>query len=76
MTIANPKPKAKDNNISPVSPDAANSVPPLKPMENNKYRAINPFDAFGISKSLFTILAKTPNRKNKRVGFVRLNVRS
>jgi hypothetical protein len=45
-------------------------------MANSKYREIKLFVAAGISKSLFTYLAKTPRMKNNKVGLVRLKVNS
>lgn len=57
---------------SVVIPVTANSLPPLKPMENNKYNEIKFFDAAGTSKSLLTYFANTPKMKNNKVGFVKL----
>lgn len=74
MIEASKKPNNKNLRISVVMPELANSVPPLNPMEKSKYKAKKPLEALGISKSLFTILAKTPNKKNKSVGFDKLNV--
>jgi len=56
-----------------VKPLCANSCPPLKPMENNKYREINLLDDAGISRSLFIMTARTPSTKNNRVGLVRFD---
>jgi hypothetical protein len=55
-----------------VIPVTANSLPPLNPMENNRYSEMKFFDAAGTSKSLLTYFAKTPKMKNNKVGFVRL----
>jgi hypothetical protein len=48
---------------SVVIPVTANSLPPLKPIENNKYKEIKFFEAAGTSKSLLTYFAKTPKMK-------------
>jgi hypothetical protein len=55
-----------------VNPLCANSSPPLNPIENNKYSEINLEELAGISKSLFTTAAITPNKKNSNVGLVKL----
>jgi hypothetical protein len=51
----------------------ANSWPPLKPMENRRYREINLDELAGISKSLFNLTAIIPRIKNKNAGLVRLS---
>ncbi len=61
---------------SVVIPVTANSLPPLKPMENNKYNEIKFLEAAGTSKSLLSYFAKTPKMKKSRVGFVKLKDRS
>jgi hypothetical protein len=53
-------------------PLCASSSPPLKPIENNKYNEINREELAGISKSLFTVAATTPSKKNSNVGLVML----
>jgi hypothetical protein len=55
-------------------PVTANSAPPLNPIENNKYKAMKPFEAAGISKSLLTVLAITPKIKKRSVGFFILKI--
>ncbi len=67
-------PKIKLKITSPVIPDAANSVPPLNPIENNKYKEIKLLEAAGISKSLFTNFASMPSMKKSNVGFVTLKI--
>ncbi len=47
------------------------SWPPLNPIAKSKYNDINLLDDLGISKSLFTMAAIIPNKKNKSVGFVK-----
>jgi hypothetical protein len=65
-----PKRRAPINSSVNVSCD--NSCPPLKPIENSKYREINFAELAGISKSLFKRTAMMPKRKNKKAGLVRL----
>ena len=64
-------PNKSENAISLVNVLCANSCPPLKPIENNKYNDINLAEDSGIVKSLFKRTAKIPNTKNSRVGLVR-----
>jgi hypothetical protein len=73
---ANNMPNTRLVITSVVIPVTANSLPPLNPMANNKYREMKLFVAAGISKSLLTYFAKTPRIKNSKVGFVRLKVNS
>jgi hypothetical protein len=72
MSEARAKPNNKELIISVLKPLCDNSCPPLNPIENNKYREMNLLEEAGISKSLFTKVAKIPNRKNKSVGLLRL----
>src|SRR5574343_1540449 len=57
---------------SRVNPLCVNSCPPLNPIENNKYSEINREVDSGMLKSLLTMVANTPSRKNNKVGLVRL----
>jgi hypothetical protein len=50
----------------------ANSCPPLNPMEKSRYSDINLLEDSGISKSLLTMVANMPSKKNNKVGLVRL----
>jgi hypothetical protein len=52
------------------------SWPPLKPMENKRYRVINLEELAGISRSLFNWTAKRPRQKNNKEGLVRLSANS
>ena len=58
--------------ISALNPLCESSCPPLNPIENNKYNEINLLLEAGISKSLFSLVAITPNKKNRRVGLLKL----
>jgi len=44
-------------------------------MEKSKYSEINILDDAGISKSLFTMTAKTPKAKKSKVGLVRFDIK-
>lgn len=59
--------------ISMLNTLCSNSCPPLKPIANKRYKEINLEEFGGISKSLFTSTANTPNTKNKSAGLVRLS---
>jgi hypothetical protein len=76
MINANDIPNIRLTITSVVIPVTANSLPPLKPIENNKYKEIKFFDAAGTSKSLLTYFAKTPKMKKSNVGLVKLNDKS
>ncbi len=72
--VAKTKPNKRCASTSVVIPVTASSDPPLKPIEKSKYNAIKPLDAAGISRSLLTTLATTPNKKNNNVGLVKLKM--
>jgi hypothetical protein len=59
---------------SAVNVSCASSWPPLNPMENNKYKAMNLEVLAGISKSLLMFTENMPNKKNSRAGLERLSV--
>ena len=67
-------PNTKLKMTSFVIPETANSAPPLKPIENKRYKEINALEAGGISKSLLTYFAIIPRIKKSKVGFVRLKI--
>lgn len=67
-------PNNADQIISKLKLLCANSCPPLKPIENNKYKEINLEELGGISKSLLNLVAMIPNRKNSNAGLVKLSI--
>jgi hypothetical protein len=45
----------------------------LNPIENKRYKEINLEELAGISKSLFSLTAIMPRKKNSSAGLVRLS---
>lgn len=62
-----------DQAISVENDSCDNSCPPLKPIENNRYKEINFEEFAGISKSLFNLTAIIPKIKNKNAGLVKFD---
>ena len=69
-----PIPNNIDQTISAVKVSCDNSCPPLKPMDNNKYREINLEELSGIFKSLLKNTAIIPRIKNNNAGFVKFSM--
>ena len=71
--MATEMPKITDHTISNLKWLWANSCPPLKPIENKRYSEMNFEVLSGISKSLLSLVAMIPRRKNNKAGLVRLS---
>ena len=68
-------PNANAQNIPKLKLLWESSCPPLNPMEIIKYKAMNLALVGGISKSLFSLTAKTPKIKKSKLGLERLLIK-
>ena len=64
-----------DPRISQFTWLCANSLPPLNPMDNNRYMEMNLEELSGILRSFLNCTARIPNMKNKSAGFVKFSSR-